>query len=237
MDDIKTGDLIFTSGNDIYSRFLRFTFGFKFHHVGVALWIHKDDEFGYAKIPSKIYPHKHPDYKLGVYEIGHGDPFNKKLKVKITDINKIVLHYFRVSHLPIRTDLSSQDICDKLYNFILKTRYIRSYLGKLRASNVLFNLGTIDHSDTNEYCVSLVLLWVKELGYDYNDPIVPRRSRSLYSADHLTPSFNRHPMLQEKLIVLVDKKKFNPILFFFSLLFIIILTSIIILFLFYKKKT
>lgn len=238
MDDIRTGDLVSTAGGDFFGKFARFTTGSITNHIGIAVWISSEDKVGYTVIPSKIYPFKHQDAKLTVYEVNLGDPKNKKHRLKIGDINKVILYNFAVYYQRILHNLSDQELCDKMMKFIKKTRFIKVHLGKSNAVNILFNLGKIDHTSTNEYCVSIALLWLKELGYDYDDPITPRRSRTLYTSDHLDKRFNRHPLVQSprQTLSINENKFYTETEYFFWLLFIITIIGLLVLLVFYNKK-
>lgn len=239
MDEIRTGDLISTAGGNFFGKFSRITTGSITNHIGIAVWISSTDKFGYASVPSKIYPSKHEDAKLAIYEVGFGDPNNPRLKLKLGSIDKVILYNFASYYQHILHDLEDFDLCDKMMKFIKKTISVRVHLGTLRAVNILFNLGTIDNSRTDEYCVSIALMWLEELGYDYTDPITPRRSRMLYTADHLDKKFNRHPLLQSPRVALsVDQSKFyTEPEYFLLLLFITIIIGLLTLLVFYNKKS
>lgn len=245
MENIRTGDVIFSRINNFSNYLILLLSGSRTNHTSIAVWNSKE---GVKNQKLDIIPRYQDGAQLCFLEISKNKNLNSmsgKIEngVIATNSDFSKTRNDNLRYRPVNRKISDSDIVKKLKFFIEENKNDKYSIGILQSINIVTNLGKINHSSLykDETCVSFVLKWLNTLGYEYSGPGIPVRSRQLYRPDNLLQSENSSLVFDGKEEIFYSKNSFlNELLFFFEILAILVGIFIlfgIILYYFLNKKT
>lgn len=198
LQDIRTGDIVFTTLNHVPSYLIMATTWSESTHVAIAVWISED---GIKNKKLDILPRQQDGSELCLLEMSHQKstdfryytPKKDCIIIPFADSKKRLI---RAKYRHLNRNIPDHQIVQKISKFINDEKDAKFSLGFRQAINIFFNVGQVDHAQpyADETCVSFVLKWLTLNGYEF-DQSTPYRSRHLYSPDHLLENFNKSPVL------------------------------------------
>lgn len=229
MENIRTGDIIFTTKNKFVNVMVSLFTQSKANHVAIALWI---SEKGYERREMDIVPNSDNNAKLFFLELSKTLTFDfntqkRKSGVVVVDFKDAKTRLDRFFSRPLSKSISDEEIVSRIKKFIENTKDEKYSLTFTQSLNIILEWNkNLKYKD--EMCVSYVLKWLEMNGYIDDG----KKSPQLQSPEYLTHDKNSSFLFEGKEVLIYDNPSFlNAFIVTMTVFLILIIACVAIVFL------